>query len=74
MRDYGKDCARYIRDTSRLSDRDWARELGTEIVEISHIAAAKHQLMRQAVWSTLLAFALWRIALLAIALLQMAQN
>lgn len=69
VRDYGQDCARYIRDTSRLSDREWAAELGTEIVEISHIAATKHQLMRQAVWATLLAFALWRIALLAIAML-----
>ena len=71
VRDYGKDYARYIRDTSRLTDQEWATQLGTQIVEISHIAAKKHQLMRQAVWTTLLAFALWRVALLAIAMLPM---
>ena len=74
VRDYGKDCARYVRDTNRLTDDEWAMQLGTEIVEVSHIAAAKHQLMRQAVWATLLAFVLWRVALLAIALLPMAGN
>jgi len=72
VRDYGKDCARYVRDTSRMTDQDWAQQLGAEIVEVSHIASTKHQLMRQAVWATLAAFALWRVALLAVAMLPMA--
>ncbi len=74
VRDYGTDCDSYVRETSRLTDQEWATQIGTQIVEISHIAAAKHQLMRKAVWWTLIAFVLWRITLIALALLPAAQG
>lgn len=74
VRDYGTDCARYVRETSRLSDDEWAAQLGTQIVEISHIAVAKHRFMRKAVWWTLVAFVLWRLALVALAMLPATQS
>jgi hypothetical protein len=60
---YGNDCGRFVSDTSRLTDQQWAEQLGSQIVEISHIATKKHRLVRQAVWSTLFAFAFWRASL-----------
>lgn len=66
---YGTDCERFVRDTVRLSDDQWADEIGRQIVEVSHIALAKHRLVRQAAWYTLLAFALWRASLFAIVFL-----
>ncbi|HWB14382.1 MAG TPA: Pycsar system effector family protein [Pirellulales bacterium] len=67
--EYGTDWPRYVRDLGDLSDDQWAEQIGLEIVEVSHIAVAKHRLMRRAAWLTLLAFVLWRLSLAAIAFL-----
>lgn len=69
VKEYGKDWARYVADINGLSEDDWTQQIGAQIVEVSHIAVAKHQLMRQAAWLTLIAFILWRLSLLAIAFL-----
>ena len=69
VREYGKDWPRYVRDLNALSDDDWSEQVGAQIVEVAHIAVAKHQLMRRAAWLTLLAFVLWRLSLLAVAFL-----
>lgn len=69
IKSYGKDYSKYVRETLTLSDRDWAEEIGTQIVEVSHIALTKHKLVRRAAWFTLLAFGGWLISLIAIAFL-----
>ena len=56
---YGKDYARYYRDASGMSDADWAGEVGSQIVEVSHIATTKHQLVSRAALFTIAAFILW---------------
>lgn len=68
-RSYGRDYSRYVRDTASLSNLDWAEQLGAQIVETSHIALRKHQLVRRAGWFALVAFILWRVALLFTAFL-----
>ena len=60
---YGKDYARYLQDTKHLSDSEWADELGTQIVEVSHIAKKKHDFVKGATLSVLVSFALWVVAL-----------
>lgn len=69
VRDYGRDYASYVHDTSCLTDEDWAEQMGTQIVEVSHIALTKYRLMKQATWLSIVAFILWRASLAASALL-----
>jgi hypothetical protein len=47
-RGYGNDCEKYIRETSGMKDADWARDLGSQIVEVSLITLAKHKRVRRA--------------------------
>jgi hypothetical protein len=61
-RDYGNDCERYIRDTSGMTDADWARDLGSQIVEVSHIALAKHKRVRRAAICVFIALILWFVS------------
>jgi hypothetical protein len=42
-----------------MSDADWAGEVGSQIVEVSHIATTKHQLVSRAALFTVAAFILW---------------
>jgi hypothetical protein len=61
-RDYGNDCEKYVRETSGMTDADWARDLGSQIVEVSHIALAKHRRVRRAAISVFIALLLWFVS------------
>jgi hypothetical protein len=61
-RDYGNDCEKYVRETSGMTDADWARDLGSQIVEVSHIALAKHKHVRRAAVSVFIALLLWFVS------------
>jgi len=67
MNQYGKDYAKYVKETLEMSDKDWAEEIGTQIVEVSHIALTKHKLLKIAAWFSLGAFILWVISFIALA-------
>jgi hypothetical protein len=58
-RDYGNDCEKYVRETSGMTDAEWARDLGSQIVEVSHIALAKHRRVRRAAICVFIALILW---------------
>ena len=45
--------------TKQMTDDEWADEIGTQIVEVSHIALTKHKLLIRAAWLSLLAFVFW---------------
>jgi hypothetical protein len=64
--DYGKDHGRYVDELSQMTQAQWAAEIGTQIVEVSHIALAKHKLVRWAAFTTLMAFILWILSTSAI--------
>jgi hypothetical protein len=66
VRDYGKDHGKYVEEIARMTDADWAAEIGTQIVEVSHIALAKHKLVRWAALTTLTAFILWILSMSAV--------
>ena len=59
---YGNDCERYVREISRMTDTDWARDLGSQIVEVSHIALAKHKRVRRAAICVFIALILWFVS------------
>jgi Family of unknown function (DUF5706) len=61
-RDYGNDCEKYVRETSGMTDADWARDLGSQIVEVSHIALAKHKRVRRAAISVFIAMVFWFVS------------
>jgi len=60
--DYGNDCEKYIRETSGMTDADWVRDLGSQIVEVSHIALAKHKRVRRAAICVFMALILWFVS------------
>jgi hypothetical protein len=66
---YGTDYAAYVRTTIGYNDRQWAQQIGTQIVEVSHIALMKHRRVRKAAWCTLVACIFWIATLIAIVLL-----
>lgn len=66
---YGREYEKYVKETISLSEREWAEQIGTQIVEISNVALTKHQLVRRAIYFTLVAFVLWIASLVALALL-----
>lgn len=67
IRQYGKDYGKYVTDMKAMTDEDWANEIGTQIVEVSHIALTKHSLLRTAAKFSLAAFVLWVAVLVALA-------
>ena len=68
-RQYGKDYAKYVSEIQGMSQHDWTEELGTQIVEVSHIALAKHKWIWLAGVATIVSFACWLVCLVAVALL-----
>jgi hypothetical protein len=58
-RNYGKDYEKYVRESGSMTATDWARDLGAQIVEVSHIALAKHRLVRRATIALLVAGVFW---------------
>ena len=65
LKGYGKDYGRYCRDVQNMTFCDWAEDIGTQIVEVSHIAKTKHWLARWAAISTLAALGTWVGGLIA---------
>jgi hypothetical protein len=61
-RDFGNDCEKYVRETNGMTDADWARDLGSQIVEVSHIALAKHKRVRRAAICVFIALILWFVS------------
>ncbi len=61
-RNYGNDCEKYIRETSGMADADWARDLGSQIVEVSHITLAKHKYVRRAAICVFIALIVWFVS------------
>jgi hypothetical protein len=61
-RDYGNDCEKHVRETSGMKDPNWARDLGSQIVEVSHIALAKPKRVRRAAISVFIAMILWFVS------------
>lgn len=68
-RQYGKDYAKYVKDTVDLSDSDWFEQFGGQIVETSHIALTKHKWVCRAAACMLAALAFWAISFVVIAFL-----
>ena len=64
---YGKDYSKYVAEMKAMNNDSWATEIGTQIVEVSHIAVTKHNLLRTAAMLSLVAFVLWVAALFALA-------
>jgi hypothetical protein len=48
---------------------DWLNEVGTQIVETSHIAKSKHSAVRVAAIVTLIGLACWVVAIFSTALI-----
>ncbi|MGH7823840.1 MAG: Pycsar system effector family protein [Candidatus Binatia bacterium] len=66
---YGRDYEKYIRDTINMTAADWARELGTQIVEVSQIASVKHKMVRRAAISVVIAAFLWTLLFVVLLLM-----
>jgi Family of unknown function (DUF5706) len=67
---YGKDYAKYVGEVTKMTDQEWAEEIGTQIVEVSHIALTKHQLIRRAAMLTVVAFGCWLVAVFSAAFIR----
>ncbi len=66
---YGKDYGKYVSELKAMSEEDWLHEVGTQIVETSHIALTKHSTVRRAALTTLGGLACWVVAVFSISLL-----
>jgi hypothetical protein len=66
---YGKDYAKYVAEVRAMTDDDWLGEVGTQIVETSHIAHDKHRAVRIAAIATIVGLASWVVILFSISLL-----
>jgi len=45
-----------------MTDADWARDLGSQIVKVSHIGLAKHKRVCRAVICMVIALTLWFVS------------
>ena len=63
---YGKDYGKYSKDVQSMMPCDWAEEISTQIINISHIALTKHRLIRAAVIWTLVTLFFWFGGLIAV--------
>ena len=66
---YGKDYAKYVTEVRAMTDDDWLGEVGTQIVETSHIAHDKHRAVWIAAIATIVGLASWVVTLFSISLL-----
>jgi hypothetical protein len=66
LKNYGKDYGKYCEDVKAMTVCDWADDLGSQIVEVCHIAAVKHRLVRRAAIWTIVSFVFWIAALVTI--------
>jgi hypothetical protein len=70
IRTYGKDCGKYTADIQAMKDADWIKDVGGQIIEVSHIALTKHRMVRRAAQATLGAFVLWVLAFVVLLTMQ----
>ena len=63
IKKYGKDYGKYASEVTKMTEQEWAEEVCTQIVEVSHIALTKHQLVRRAAIFTLVAFTCWLVSI-----------
>jgi len=66
---YGKDYGKYVSEVKAMSEEDWLHEVGTQIVETSHIALTKHSTVRCAALTTVIGLVCWVVAVFSISLL-----
>ncbi|HZZ79994.1 MAG TPA: Pycsar system effector family protein, partial [Gemmataceae bacterium] len=66
---YGHDFEKYVTELKGMSEDDWLKEVGTQIVETSHIALTKHKTVRNAAQYTLVGLAFWVVSVFSISLL-----
>jgi len=56
---YGWDYARYAADMKATATEDWIQQVGTQVLEVSHIASAKHTRFRLSCDFAIAAVILW---------------
>ena len=66
---FGKDYGKYITEMKAMTEDDWLNEVGTQIVEISHIATSKHSAVKVAAIITIVGLASWAVAIVSTSLL-----
>ena len=62
VRDYGKDYGKYGQDVNKMTESDWVQDLGTQVVEVSHIILAKHTCVRSAATLVPITALLWALS------------
>lgn len=65
---YGKDYAKFVSEMKAMTEDDWVCEVGTQIVETSHIALSKHGLVKLAATISIGGLAAWVVAVFCAAL------
>jgi hypothetical protein len=66
---YGHDFEKYVTELKAMSEDDWLKEVGTQVVETSHIALTKHKTARTAAQVTIVGLACWVVAVFTISLI-----
>jgi hypothetical protein len=66
---YGHDFEKYVTDLKAMSEDDWLKEVGTQVVETSHIALTKHKTVRNAAQVTIVGLACWVVGVFTISLI-----
>lgn len=66
---FGKDYGKYVSEMKAMSSDDWMNEIGTQIVETSHIALEKHCAVKKSAIISLFGLACWVVAVFASAFL-----
>lgn len=69
IKQYGKDYGKYVGDVTKMTQQEWTGEVATQIVEVSHIALTKHQLVRRAAWCTIIGLGFWLVAVFSSSLI-----
>lgn len=67
--DYGKDYGKFVSEMKAMTEDDWVCEVGTQIVETSHIAVVKHSLVRLAALISVGGLVAWVVAVFCTALI-----
>jgi Pycsar effector protein len=69
LKHFGKDYGKYVGEVTKRTEEEWAEEVGTQIVEVSHIALMKHQLVKRAALLTMIGFACWLVSVFSSSLI-----
>lgn len=62
VRDYGKDYEKYVQEVTKMTEAEWVRDLGTQVVEVSHITLTKHTCVRRAATLLPITALLWALS------------